>query len=258
MRRVVIGCLSVVLIAATHPPAHKRRAVASPPPIPATPYERAIGQALVASRTPKDEFSSPAKPDPAIDGTRFKIVRPISKQSGATAYAYKDGVLLLLVGTQTLRTKRPMEYLLLGVNQKFGAGYTAQNAYGAKVDVVQATNTRDGLALVSVPRGLPNPYFDAGPYNMSPNPDDNEFWVKLPMDGPAAKTVMLDTDVVLEGTYAALPDGGSATCVSDYDKATFTAPVEDTTVTCGVGARLQRVAFVRRSTNEVIREWVTP
>lgn len=260
MRLPAIVCLGLCLVAATHAPAQRKRTTpARAPaaaPVPATPYDKAISQALAARKAPRDEFAPPPRPDPALEGTTFKVVRPISRQSGSTAYSYKDGVLLLLVGTQRFRSQPPLEYILLGVRQRFGAGYKAQNAYGASVDVVQATTTRDGLALVSVPRGLPNPYYEPGPYS-SPNPDDNEFWVKLRMDGPAAKELMLDTDAVIEGVYSALPGGSSATCLSDFDKATFTAPVESTTVTCGVGARVNRIAFVRRSTGEVIREWTT-
>ncbi len=210
----------MLLVAAAPHRAAPKRATPARPAVQQTPYQKAIASALADFRAPKDEFAAgPPSADPGFNGTPFKITHSMSQGTGVIFYTYKGRALTMYVTEMNLRdSANPLEYLMLGLNQKFGPGYEAQNGFGARVDVTQDVTTRDGLFVLSGPVGLDSPDYPSG--------KRDEFWVRMELDGPSAKALMMDTDAVIEGDYASLPGGRSGLCASDFDKATFNSPIE--------------------------------
>ncbi|MCB2058736.1 MAG: hypothetical protein H6916_03840 [Novosphingobium sp.] len=125
-----------------------------------------------------------------------------------------------------------------------GGSYVGQNAFGASVRVNVSRHYRDGVAILDAPGITDVRTMSRASYE-----------TKLTLSGPGAREVARDTVVELEGRLGRLDIGRLARCTSDYIGPTIDAPSEHTMHTCFVGAVVERVAFVRRSTGEVLQEW---
>jgi hypothetical protein len=220
-----------------------------------------------------DKFAE-ATADPGLIGKSFKFVRPLSDgdSSGETAgayYTYKDGKLLLLFGPDEKYAGPGIiqgpKYMvgMIGGKRTLTRSYLGSNAYGAtrRVEVVRLD--QDGLAMLARPQGEESPYAlefrKADPPNlaalMPPLPKDT-YWLELPLPGSEARKVAGDTAIVIEGTIVALDGGKVNLCKSNYIAPEVTAPTEIYGSECWIGANVTRIAFVRRSSGEVLKEWV--
>jgi hypothetical protein len=188
-------------------------------------------------------------------GESFRMAIPLGngdkrgERSGSAYYSYSEGVLTLsLVGEETERDRLP---LLLGKPRVLGAStYQGQNSYGASATVRSERVLWQGVALVDGPAGEQTPQF-AGVGYVGPH----DYWHKVTLAGPQAKTLALDTDMIVEGHLAPLPDGRAAACKTRVSDPTLDHPQELLGIRCYAGAKIDRVAFVRRSTGAVLKEW---
>lgn len=73
--------------------------------------------------------------------------------------------------------------------------------------------------------------------------------------GPAAKLMVENARVVIEGVLAPLPSGKLTDCRMFYAEATVDEPTEIKDLICYAGARMQRIALVNGLTGETIKEW---
>jgi hypothetical protein len=256
VKNLALFISSVALIAAA--PAKKLDPNA--PTIQITMFDRAIASAKADMTRPKDEFSPTPSVVPGFDKTPFKMVKPLSRRDNSVSYSYKEGVLIMSVSVRHFgEYNSKVKFLLINAQQTYGDSFTGQNAYGARVEVTRSIRQNDGLVLVTRPKGDYSPYYKPTPYYQKPIGDDGDsYWVKLTIDGPSAKALMMDTDVVYEGIFFALDGQPSGICDTKVDKAKINAPVEETETTCAVPARVSRVTFVKRSTGEIIKEYIAP
>jgi hypothetical protein len=86
--------------------------------------------------------------------------------------------------------------------------------------------------------------------------DRNTYFVEISLPGPQALKVALDSALVVEGTIEALDDGKLNLCKSNDSAPKIDAPTEIHGSDCWIGANVTRIAFIRKSTGEVLREWV--
>ncbi len=242
-----------------------------PPPPPPTPFEKLVAQARTDFRAQqKDSFAAKSF-DSSMEGTAFTITVPFTGTSDALA-DYSDGSLLLLVPLEreylrghlgdTLFSKPGFMAFRVSSHDRHGASYVGQNGYGARTVVSVASGTEAGLAIVSRPEGEFSPLTET-PDILRTSTDakmleeeKSNYSVRIPLDGPTAKRLRDDAQIVIEGSFAKLADGTLASCNTLYGAATVDSPTEVMVDRCYVGAKVTRIAFTRRSTGEVIKEWV--
>ena len=116
-------------------------------------------------------------------------------------------------------------------------------------------------AMLDRPEGEESPYkssISIPPSMLSlvpPLPKKN-YWVEMALPGPEARKVAMDAALVIEGTIQALDGGKLSICKPNYIEAQIDAPTEIYGSECWVGANVSRIAFIRKSTGEVLKEWV--
>ena len=138
-----------------------------------------------------------------------------------------------------------VHYIEVARTERAGGSYIGQNAFGVTKQVTVKHQTHDGVAIVGE---APE---DGGREALGVPTYDYE--TTLP--GPQAKALAADTQMVLEGTYAPLEGGNLTSCFNDGSGPTINSPTLVTSLNCYAGAHISRVAFVRVSTGEVLKEW---
>ncbi|NIJ09401.1 hypothetical protein FHS31_003033 [Sphingomonas vulcanisoli] len=238
-----------------HPPVMKT------PPIPLSDFDRAMAAAR-SDEHQTDQFAASAV-DPAIVGKPFSFALPAEQYPGAgrPKYTYENGVLTLDLETGYVRAPvargklglNMMHSILVQESHKMTGRYVGQNAYGATTEVTSFSGKSNALALVTQPAMMLSPSsFDRGLTML----EGTSYWVRLPLEPAAAKTIALDADVVVEGTYTKLGDTDKIVgCEISGGSATISLPVDSFDERCFIGVKVSRIAFVRRSTHEVIKEW---
>jgi len=173
-------------------------------------------------------------------------------------WSFKPGRLLLYFSPGDVEIYKPGDFmgekvpkmdLISHCDSK--PGYVGQNAFGAKVRVTVSSCVRGGVAFTSAPVGLQPSWQDEN-RRMQPGQD---YWVELPLQGPAAKIVSGDADLVVEGTIDRLSTGQMFSCKHDSSEPKIDDPVDWEEMQCDAGVKVTRVAFVRHSTGEIIKEW---
>jgi hypothetical protein len=200
-----------------------------------------------------DKFAAVAVKPAA--GEPFRMAIPVGngdkrgERSGSAYYSYSEGILTLSVsGGETDRDRLP---LLLAKPRVLAAStYRGQNSYGVSANVRSDRILWQGIALVDGPAGEQTSQFPGIGYVRPHN-----YWHKVTLPGPEAKAVAVDTDMIVEGRLTALPDGKAAACKTRISDPTLDHPLEVFATECYVGAEVNRVAFVRRSTGIVLKEW---
>lgn len=168
-------------------------------------------------------------------------------------FSYEGGRLLLTDAIDDKRTDvgGKLRLLTFRATRRPERKYQAQNSYGAKTIVTTQHRVLDAIALIDAPTGLDSPYDSPGSIRMPLN----NYWVRRELSGPEAKQLALDTDFVVEGTIAPV-DGTRVTgCDDKYSEATIDSPLEIYSERCWIGLRVARIAYVRRSSEEVLQEW---
>jgi hypothetical protein len=118
----------------------------------------------------------------------------------------------------------------------------------------------DGLAMLDRPEGEESPYASSVPIlpsiaaRMPPMPKKT-YWVGMTLPGPEARKVATDAALVIEGNIAPLEGGKLSVCKANYIEPQIDAPIEVYGSECWVGANVTRIAFLRKSTGEVLKEW---
>lgn len=185
---------------------------------------------------------------PAIDG---------SEGQGTVFYDYSDGTLIIDASPRNVwpTLAGPSESLpsfkVTDSTRDLGS-YVGQNAYGATARVSVFKNTGAAIAILSSPKPM------LSPMRVKINAqvlDDSDWWVKLEMPPAEAKIVANDTIGIIEGRYARLPSGKAGACMSGGVSATIDRPSSYSSETCYIGAHIDRIALVRKSTGAVIKEW---
>ncbi|MGS1018108.1 hypothetical protein [Allosphingosinicella humi] len=205
-----------------------------------------------------DKFAEPV-PLP-IEGKSFRLTMPAldgSEGQGTVFYDYADGVLILDASPRNVwpTLAGPSESLpsfkVTDNTQDLGS-YVGQNAYGATARVSVFKNSGAAIAILSSPKPMLSPMRVK---IKASNLDDTDWWVKLELPPAEAKAVANDTIGIIEGEYARLPSGKAGACMSTGVSATINRPSSYSSETCYVGAHIERIALVRKSTGAVIKEW---
>ena len=221
----------------------------------------AFASAIVAIRAgdhATDKFAEPA-PLP-IEGKSFRLTLPAvdgSEGQGTVFYDYADGALILDASPSNVwpTLASPSESLpsfkVTDKTRNLGS-FVGQNAYGTTARVTVFKNTGTSIAIISGPKPMLSPMrVKIGAQIL----DDSDWWVKLELSPAEAKAVANDTIGIIEGKYARLPSGKAGACMSGGASATIDTPSSLSTETCYIGANIERIALVRKSTGAVIKEW---
>lgn len=231
------------------------------PSVPLTDFDRAMAAARSVEHQ-TDQFAASAA-DPALIGKPFSFSLPAEQYSGAgrPTYRYEEGVLTLDLETGYVRAPlsrgkvglNMMHSIIIAENHKMNGRYVGQNAYGATTEVTSFTGKSNALALVTQPTMMLSPASSDRGFSLL---EGTNYWVRLKLDPGAAKNVAMDTDAVIEGTYGKIGSTDKVVgCEINGGSATIDLPVDSFDERCFIGANVTRVAFVRRSTREVIKEW---
>lgn len=213
--------------------------------------------------------------DPSVIGQRFKFVGRLHSGQvtgappGDAWYAYDDGKLKLTFNPRDnyagVGISGPKYFVgIIGGSRVPTRSYTGSNAFGVSARVQVLRLEENGLAMLERPEGEvspPSKYSTPMPPSIAarlPPDPKNTYWVEYALPGPQAKRLAQDAGLVVEGTIAALADGKLSYCESTYIGAKIDNPLEIYGSECWVGAKVSRIAFIRMSTGEVLKEWTTP
>jgi hypothetical protein len=214
--------------------------------------------AVRAATQSTDKFAEPA-PLP-IEGKSFRLTMPAidgSEGSGTVFYDYQDGALILDASPRDVwpMLTGPSESLpsfRVTDNTRSLGSYVGQNAYGATARVSVFKNSGAAIAILSGPKPMLSPMrVKIGAQIL----DDTDWWVKLELPPAEAKMVASDVIGVIEGTYARLPSGKAGACMSSGVSGTIDSPSSYSSEVCYIGAHIDRIALIRKSTGAVIKEW---
>jgi hypothetical protein len=177
-------------------------------------------------------------------------------------FTYKDGTLRLIFGLNGKYAGQGIsgpKFMTGEIGGKVipGYSYRGSNAFGARANVKVTQLQQNTIAFVNAPRAEMSPYrvYDDFDRRMGITPKLDTYWTELKLSGPAARALSTDATLVIEGSIAPIKDGMPTYCTSIYGAATVSSPNEIYGSNCWVGAIVTRVAFVRKSSGDVIKEW---
>lgn len=202
--------------------------------------------------------------DPAVIGQPFKFLGPLHNGQALGGqpgpwYAYNDGK-LQFVFTLSQKHVDPgflgPKYIvgIIGGSRKSTRSYIGSNAYGATARIQVEKLEQNGLVFLDGPSGERSPFGVPGVPDLRPPPDS--YSAEFIFPGPQARKIALDAGLLIEGTIALLPNAKLSMCKGIYGGPEIDHPLEVYGSECWVGARVSRIAFVRRSTGEVLKEWM--
>lgn len=208
----------------------------------------------------------------SVIGKSFRFVGSLSNgQALATApgpyYSYDDGKLRLIfypkehyAGPGLIDGPKYMVGII-GGSRKPSRSYNGTNAFGVSARVLVEKLEGNGLAMLERPEGDVSPYMSEFSLSPSlaarlPSPPKDTYWVEVALPGPQARELAQDARLVVEGTITALENGKLSICKGMYGGPRVGNPREVYGSECWIGAKVSRIAFVRRSTGQVLKEWV--
>lgn len=221
----------------------------------------AFASAIAGVRAVDNSADKFAEPPPfPIEGKAFRLTLPATSSiegSGGVNYDYKDGALVLDASPRDVWPSHvgPSEALpsfTVTDSTKSLGNYVGQNAYGAKANVSVFKNVTAAIAILTSPKPMLSPMRTRIGGGML---DDTDWWIKLELPPAEAKAVANDVVGVIEGRYARLPNGKPGACMSGGVTPTIANPSSYSTETCYVAAHIDRIALVRKSSGEVLKEW---
>lgn len=200
-----------------------------------------------------DDFSKGFDDSP-LNGRQFAVTMPISEFSGSSSgpsewtYEAEKEKLNLAVNSGDMTSYAP--FLPIQHKTELGPKKKMSNAFGAEVEV----NPMETWSI-ELGRG------DKKPLGVFPNIDDpiysngyQSLTHTIKMKPDAAKALVADLYLRLEGTVEKDEQGQTVNCYSDHSSATFTSPIEWDKHNCVIQVHFSRVAFVTKD-GKVIREW---
>jgi len=214
--------------------------------------------AVRVSQHSTDKFAEP--PAFPLEGKSFKLTLPVidgGEGSGAIVYDYKDGALIIDASPRDVwptssGSGEALPSFKVSETSKSLGSYVGQNAYGATAKVSAFKDTNTAIALVSAPKPMLSPSrVRIGAQLLG----DTDWWIKLELPPAQAKALVGDVMGIIEGKYTRLPSGKPGDCKSGGASATLDNPTEYYSETCYIGANIDRIAFIRKSTGEVLKEW---
>jgi hypothetical protein len=223
--------------------------------------EAAFKAAITAIRADAnnyDKFKEPVVTD--LIGRSFAITMPLQEGGegrGLAYFDYEDGKLILNVSPSKAWPWRAgpgeaMPVLIVSDSSKMTGSYIGQNAFGVTAEVRNFQNLGAGIAIVSGPKAMLSPMRAA---ISSKYGEDTDWWLTYQLPPSEAKAVGLNTNAVVQGTYANLPSGKPGFCDLGISTATIDKPSNYRSEKCFVGAKITRIAFVSKSTGAVLKEW---
>jgi hypothetical protein len=215
-------------------------------------------KAVRAEAHPVDQFAEPAKLP--IEGQTFRLTMTAEmglEGRGKVVYNYKDGALVLdasphKVWPTLVGPKESLPAFDVTDSTQNRGSFVGQNAYGAKATVSVLENTSTAIAILSGPKPMASPIRASLGGGVL---EDTDWWIKLDLPPAEAKAVANDVVGVVEGRYARLPSGKAGSCMTSGVSATIDQPASYSAETCYIGAHIDRIALVRKSSGEVIKEW---
>lgn len=220
-----------------------------------------------------DKFAE-ATADPAVVGQRFKFVGPVHNGQALGGnpgpfYTYDDGKLRLIFSLDDKYLGPGLiegpKYMVgtIGGSRRVTDSYTGTNAFGVSARVKVERLEQNDLAMLERPEGEVSPYQSSIKLMPSiearlPPPPRDTYWTEVVLPGPQARKLALDAGLVVEGEIATLANGKLNRCKGIYGGPEVDHPLEVYGSECWVAAKVTRIAFIRRSTGEVLKEWTTP
>lgn len=174
-------------------------------------------------------------------------------------YTFAKGLLRLIFSPSEMQSEPGLHgkrYLIgkIGGETRLTRSYSGSNSFGASSKVNVSNFAENGIALLERPEGQHSPYHLPVP-GVEISTPKNHYWLELALTGSEAKRVALDSQFVIEGVTANLENGTLTECDGFYAAPTIKAAREVYGETCWIGARVRRVALVRKSSGEVLKEW---
>lgn len=219
---------------------------------------RAAIAAIRADANSYDKFKEPV--ETSLIGKSFAITMPLQdggEGRGLAYYDYADGKLILNVSPSKAWPWREgpgqaLPALIVSDSSKMTGTYVGQNAFGVTAEVRNFSNVGAGIAIVSSPKAM------ASPMNVKISArfaDNTDWWLTYDLPPSEAKSVGLNTDAIIQGTYAKLPSGKVGFCDLGISSATIDKPSNYRSEKCFVGANITRIALVNRTTGAVLKDW---
>lgn len=259
-RRDVIWSLTpvacaLILAASTFPAtaaAQTKRPAAitpKPPAEPARPQslpEQLLAAARVdAHQMAADRFADPTPLPEGVVGQPFRLEYAFSA-GDVVRSSYGDGSLKLSLdikgGGLSGVDDGEIRALVTGRRHKALGSYQASNAFGATIHVSKSQSQTDVLALVR------HPHQDVGRY-------DDPYVAEVALTGAQAKTLIANASAVIDGRIHQTANGNVSGCHISSTTPTISLPIDDEDEICWVAVKIDRVAFIDKSTGAVIREW---
>jgi hypothetical protein len=201
--------------------------------------------------------------DASVVGQKFKITSRLHSGDVLGAppgpwFTYSDGKLRLVFSLSQeygSPTSSEVKYAIgiVGGSRVAARSYVGSNAYGATARVQVQKLLENGIAFIEGPQG--ERVLDTRNRDdlLRPSPKDYSF--DLEMAPAAARKIAQDSALLVEGAIATLPDGKLSVCRPIYGAPRIDHPLEVYGESCSVAAVVSRIAFIRSSTGEIMKEW---
>lgn len=170
-------------------------------------------------------------------------------------WTYRNGALRVSLSMYDAPRGYPSrtEGFNIGGKMTSGKPYRGSNAFGASTMVAVERWRHDALVVVDRPRGEPSKI-----EGLSGDAKLDDFSVRLPISGDAARRLTPSLRVVVEGATAPLPDGAVMDCATRSLEPRIDAPIDTTDVRCWIGAKIDRIAIVDATSGTILKEWARP
>lgn len=230
--------------------------------------DRHIEAAALAARDAAsnsgDQF---AEPIASRAGEAFRLVIPVVESGGLSArgggpvWRFDGAAFHLSAGLGFVVAPRIEMYRALPFRKSSEGrdGYVGVNAYGASKSVSASSWEVNAVAFIRAPTmeysEEAKAFEDRRLYPHDPSPPD-DYTLEIQARGADARALSSDLELVVDGSITALSsNGGTAICGMQRRRPTLDAPEDIVFRTCYVGAVVNRVAYVRRSTGVVLKEF---
>ena len=183
----------------------------------------------------KDEFS-PA-PNARFAGRRFSMIKRLGPATD-TDHDY-DGTWSFDLQTETLSFRsEPIANFHVWYTEKPTGSYVGTNAFGVRTRIARSS----AISVLLSASSLPGPRFGAYEAELTAPPEE-------------ARRIAADSGLLVEGELQAKPGQSPVSCSLNPGEPTISDPTDITTEECSFNATIDRVAFVRGPSNEVVKEW---
>lgn len=254
----ILPTLAVAITLMGYASAQKQRSVTKP----LSDFQRLVRAAHKdKDRSYSDKFAGTTV-DQSMAGRTFRVAFAVGngettgsdRPKGSAFFTYADGLLGLRASTETARGDLDgIAYLKVDEQRDASRSYEGSNAYGARTSVKVIDLKQDSLFILNSDTESMVKVLSEN--SASQEKSDGKYNMAISIDGPEARKVAYDIDLVVEGSFSVIKSGKLTGCWTNYREPTFDNPTELYVQNCGVGATVSAISFVRRSSGMVLKKW---